>query len=112
MNRPFMLNERGGSVASLPPRMNPKEDRSRIARLEAFVYRAPVDTPVQTSFGIMRDRPAVFVRVTDTDGVQGWGEIWCNFPTVGAEHRARLVDAVFAPLAQGKTFASPETAFL
>lgn len=84
----------------------------RIAKVEAFVFRAPIEAPVQTSFGIMRDRPAVFVRVTDTDGVQGWGEIWCNFPTVGAEHRARLVDCVFAPLLQGKSCVSPEMAFL
>lgn len=84
----------------------------KISRVEAFVYRAPIATPVQASFGIMRDRPAVFVRVTDADGAEGWGEIWCNFPTVGAEHRARLVESVFAPLVQGKSFASPETAFL
>jgi D-galactarolactone cycloisomerase len=84
----------------------------RLARLEALVYRAPIDTPVQTSFGVMRDRPAVFVRVTDADGASGWGEIWCNFPTVGAEHRARLIDSVFAPLLEGKAIASPESAFL
>lgn len=84
----------------------------KLSRVEAFVFRAPVDTPVQTSFGVMRDRPAVFVRVTDSDGAVGWGEIWCNFPTIGAEHRARLVDAVFAPLLQGRSFASPEMAFL
>ena len=82
-----------------------------IESVETFVYRAPIDTPVQTSFGIMRDRPAVFVRVTDTEGMQGWGEVWCNFPTVGAEHRARLVDSVFAPLLVGKTWVSPEYAF-
>lgn len=81
------------------------------ARIEAFVCRAPVETPVQTSFGIMRDRPAVFVRVTDADGAEGWGEIWCNFPTVGAAHRARLVDSVFAPLLLGKTFESPQAVF-
>ena len=84
----------------------------RITKLEALVYRAPIDTPVQTSFGTMRDRPAVFVCATDADGVQGWGEVWCNFPTIGAEHRARLVDAVFAPLVCGKAFLSPEMAFL
>ena len=83
-----------------------------ISRIEAFVYRAPVDTPVQTSFGLMRDRPAVFVRATDAGGTCGWGEIWCNFPTVGAEHRARLVASVFAPMIEGKSFASPEAAFL
>ncbi len=83
-----------------------------ITRLECFVFRAPIETPVQTSFGIMRDRPAVFVRLTDKDGVEGWGEIWCNFPTVGAEHRARLVDSVFVPLVEGKSFVSPEMAFM
>ncbi len=84
----------------------------KLSRVEAFVYRAPIETPVQTSFGTMRDRPAVFVRVTDRDGATGWGEVWCNFPTVGAEHRARLIDSVFAPLLAGKTVASPESAFL
>ncbi len=85
---------------------------SKLSLLESFVFRAPIETPVQTSFGIMRDRPAVFVRVTDADGAQGWGEVWCNFPTIGAEHRARLVESVFAPMVQGKTFPTPEMAFL
>lgn len=84
----------------------------RVARLEAFVYRAPIATPVQTSFGVMRDRPAVFVRATDAEGATGWGEVWCNFPTVGAEHRARLIGSVFAPLLEGKAIGSPESAFL
>lgn len=82
-----------------------------LARLETFVLRCPIDTPVQTSFGIMRDRPAVFVRLTDTDGAQGWGEVWCNFPTVGAEHRARLLDSVFAPLLVGSRYDGPAAAF-
>lgn len=82
-----------------------------IDQVEAFVYRCPIRTPVQTSFGIMRDRPAVFVRITDTDGVSGWGEVWCNFPAVGAEHRARLVASVFAPLLQGQTFTDPPSAY-
>ena len=82
-----------------------------IDRIEAFVFRAPIDTPVQTSFGIMRDRPAVFIRITDKDGCAGWGEVWCNFPTVGAEHRARLIDSVFAPLLVGRTFESASSAF-
>ena len=61
----------------------------RPTKAEAFVFRCPIATPVQTSFGIMRDRPAVFVRVEDDEGAAGWGEVWCNFPAVGAEHRAR-----------------------
>ena len=82
-----------------------------IEQVETFVYRCPIRTPVQTSFGIMRDRPAVLVRVTDTDGATGWGEIWCNFPAVGAEHRARLVASVFAPLLQGQMFTDPPSAY-
>jgi D-galactarolactone cycloisomerase len=112
MNGTFVPSEQSCFAGRTPSRMTPKDNPTRIARLEAFVFRAPIDTPVQTSFGVMRDRPAVFVRVTGADEMQGWGEIWCNFPTVGAEHRARLVDAMFAPLVQGKTFASPEMAFL
>jgi D-galactarolactone cycloisomerase len=43
----------------------------------------------------------VLVRVEDREGAVGWGEIWCNFPSVGAEHRARLLDQVLAPLVEG-----------
>ena len=48
----------------------------------------------------MRDRPAaVPLKVTDRDGAEGFGEVWCNFPSVGAErHRARLADHVIGPL--------------
>jgi D-galactarolactone cycloisomerase len=82
-----------------------------IRRIEAFVFRCPVATPVRTSFGVMHDRPAVFVRLEDSDGAVGWGEIWCNFPVVGAEHRARLVKEVLAPLLGNRTFSSPRAAF-
>jgi L-alanine-DL-glutamate epimerase-like enolase superfamily enzyme len=86
------------------PSMKPSSHTARlgrIERIEAYALRAPITTPVVTSFGTMRDRPAVFVRVVDVDGVQGWGEVWCNFPGVGAEHRARLLVDTVAPLALG-----------
>ena len=79
--------------------------------IEPHVYRVPLETPVQTSFGIMHDRPALLLKVTDADGVEGWGEVWCNFPAVGAEHRARLVQSVLAPLAVGKPWRNPQALF-
>jgi L-alanine-DL-glutamate epimerase-like enolase superfamily enzyme len=82
-----------------------------ISNVDVFVYRAPVDTPVQTSFGLMRDRSAVLVRVKDKDGVEGWGEVWCNFPTVGAEHRARLLIDSVAPLVLGQAWPNPAACF-
>lgn len=83
----------------------------RISRVEVFVCRAPIDEPVMTSFGHMHDRPAVLVRVEDTQGSFGWGEVWCNYPTCGAEHRARLIETVFAPLLIGFEFEQPEEIF-
>ena len=81
------------------------------ASVETFVFRYPVETPVRTSFGVMSDRPALFVRVTDRDGTVGWGEVWCNFPAVGAEHRARLIESALAPRLLNKTFEHPSVAF-
>ncbi len=83
----------------------------RIERLEAIVYRYPLETPVQTSFGLMADRPMVVVKLMNHDGAIGWGEIWCNFPNVGAEHRARLAEHVIAPNLIQRDFGSPEEAF-
>lgn len=82
-----------------------------LARIDVHVLRWPVAVPVRTSFGTMHDRPAVLVRIEDTEGAHGWGESWCNFPSCGAEHRARLIETVLAPLLIGRPFASPAAAF-
>ncbi|MZR31639.1 mandelate racemase/muconate lactonizing enzyme family protein [Sneathiella litorea] len=82
-----------------------------IETVECFVFRYPLTEPVVTSFGMMRDRPMVLIRLRDADGVTGWGEIWCNFPNVGAEHRARLVDDVFGPILKREAFDDTDTAF-
>jgi L-alanine-DL-glutamate epimerase-like enolase superfamily enzyme len=79
----------------------------RLRSIGVSVYRVPVETPVQTSFGVLRDRAAVIVRAIDADGCEGWGEIWCNFPTMGAEHRARLLAETVAPLALARAWSSP-----
>jgi L-alanine-DL-glutamate epimerase-like enolase superfamily enzyme len=79
----------------------------RIANVRALVYRVPITTPIRTSFGTMHDRPAVLIRIEDDEGAVGWGEVWCNFPAVGAEHRARLVDSVIAPLLVGQSVEHP-----
>jgi L-alanine-DL-glutamate epimerase-like enolase superfamily enzyme len=82
-----------------------------LAKVEAMVFRAPIDTPVQTSFGIMYDRPAVLVRIEDNEGAVGWGEIWCNFPSVGAEHRARVLESCIAPILLEREWSSPNEPF-
>jgi L-alanine-DL-glutamate epimerase-like enolase superfamily enzyme len=82
-----------------------------IRSVQALCYRYPLSTPVVTSFGRMTNRPAVFVRVEDHDGYVGWGEVWCNFPSVGAEHRVRLVNEILAPALVGSVAAKPVDIF-
>jgi D-galactarolactone cycloisomerase len=86
-------------------------DELKLRRVTARVFRCPLEQPVMTSFGTMRDRPMVMIEVEDEQGVRGWGEAWCNFPAVGAEHRARLVDSVLTPLLLARSFRDPVDAF-
>jgi len=55
----------------------------------------------------MTERAAVFVKVEDSDGARGWGEIWCNFPNAAAEHRALLFADIVAPRVLGRSLDDP-----
>lgn len=81
-----------------------------IARIDTFILRVPISVSVRTSFGLMHERPALLVRLADTEGGEGWGEVWCNYPACGAEHRARLLESVFRPLLEGLKVAQPAAA--
>lgn len=81
-----------------------------LARLEVQAFRTPLTQPIRVAFGTFRDRPMVLVRAVDQDGSEGWGEIWCNWPAVGAEHRARLAADLGERLV-GRRFESPQQAF-
>lgn len=82
-----------------------------IARVDAWCYRVPIANRVVTSFGAMTSRPAVFVRVEDTDGAFGWGEIFANWPAAGAEHRVRLLVEDVSDLIMGRVFNQPSELF-
>ena len=84
-------------------------DPIKLSSIETFAFRVPTK-PIKVSFGTFRDRPCVLVRVVDVDGHEGWGEVWCNWPAVGAEHRARLAAYIGERLI-GRTLASPGEAF-
>ncbi len=83
----------------------------KIARIDAAIYRAPLEVPVATAFGTMRDRPALLVKVTDSGGAHGWGEVWCNWPASAAEHRIRLLTEDLAELVLGQAFATAPECF-
>ena len=71
----------------------------RIARIETFLYRAEVREAVKTSFGSIPRRSALLLRVEDSDGAHGWGEVWCNFPPYSADNKVRLMETVISPAA-------------
>jgi L-alanine-DL-glutamate epimerase-like enolase superfamily enzyme len=79
--------------------------------IRVHVYRAPTERPVQTSFGVMLNRPMIAIEATDHDGTTGWGEVWCNFPSCGAEHRAHLIDQAIGAAATSQAFPSPNHLF-
>ncbi|MDP0926270.1 mandelate racemase/muconate lactonizing enzyme family protein [Paracoccus onubensis] len=83
----------------------------RIARIQAWSLRVPVRTPVATSFGVMHNRPAVFLRIEDADGAAGWGEVFANWPAAGAEHRVNLLIDDIADLVLGREWNDPAEMF-
>ncbi len=98
-------------IKSIPAEFANKDLSFVIESAKTIVLRSPIKTPVQTSFGIMTDRPAVYLVLQDTQGNTGVGEVWCNFPTCGAEHRARLLDSAILPALIGTGFSDPEHCF-
>jgi L-alanine-DL-glutamate epimerase-like enolase superfamily enzyme len=83
----------------------------RIRSLAPVALEMPLARTVATPIQPIRSLVALLVEVEDDDGVEGWGEVWCNFPRFGIHHRARLLTEVFAPMLAGRTFASPAEAW-
>lgn len=82
-----------------------------IDHLEAVLLRAPIAIPVKTSFGTMHDRPSLLVRLTERSGCVGYGEIWCNFPSGGADYKASLLVNEISSWLLGRQFSSPMAVF-
>lgn len=89
----------------------PFSEPIHIAGIQARAYEVPIAQAVRTSFGKMHARPAVFVRVVDSHGQEGWGEVWCNFPPGGAAYKRHLVNHVFAPMLEGRSVDDPRKLF-
>ena len=53
----------------------------------------------------------LILKITDNNGMYGWGEVWCNFPLTGAEHRAKLIDNIFKPLLANFDIITPEKTY-
>lgn len=83
----------------------------RIRSVEPFALEAALPRAVATPMMAIGSTVSLLVALRDDDGVEGWGEIWCNFPRFGIRHRARMLTEVFAPLLTRRAFASPAEAW-
>jgi D-galactarolactone cycloisomerase len=86
------------------------ETAVEVTGVHTHLFRAEVEYPMITSFGVLSQRPALFVEVESVEGIRGWGEVWCNFPAFVEEHRWRFASAVVAPMLVGRRFAEPADA--
>ncbi len=68
-----------------------------ITRVQFRYYRYPVANPVISRVGRFAARQSLLVRVEAADGAYGWGEIWCNFPDCGGDHRMKLAAETIGP---------------
>ncbi len=82
-----------------------------LRKVEPFVFRAPLAVPRRNAFGVQHSRALFLVRVSDADGVHGFGEGFCNWPSFAAEYRARYVTELIAPLLEGRGVDDPTQAF-
>lgn len=90
--------------------MSPKA-AVRIASADALLLRSPLQTPLKNSFRTLTERFALLIRVRDSEGHEGWGEVWCNYPPHGAAARAKLFEDVIAPIAIAQPAQTPAMHF-
>lgn len=82
-------------------------DRLTLAAIDLFPIRAAGGTSPNMVLGTMPTRPALLVRLTDTHGTFGWGEVWANFPPRANMHKANLLEDVVVPHLEGTRFTDP-----
>lgn len=75
----------------------------RIVAARVFHFRAPLETPYRTTFGVMTHRQAVIVTLTGGDGTTGVGESWINFPIWAPRERLAAYLQGYFPELVGKT---------
>ncbi|MEM9604910.1 MAG: mandelate racemase/muconate lactonizing enzyme family protein [Pseudomonadota bacterium] len=76
-------------------------------RVDVYPIRARGGVSPKMALGTMPSRPALLVRLEDTSGCFGWGEVWANFPPRANQHKAHLIEDVVAAKLSGLRFSDP-----
>lgn len=80
----------------------------KIKQLKSIVVKKKLNIPRKNSFGIQNFRSAFFVKLTDKNGVEGFGEGFCNWPSFSADYRDKYINEFFKPLTQNFEFSRPQ----
>jgi len=78
-----------------------------IAKVEVFAIQVEGGVSPNMALGSMPTRPALLVRIVDSDGCFGWGEVWANFPPRAHSHKAQLIEDVLRPKLLGMSYVEP-----
>lgn len=79
----------------------------KIRTIELFPLATADGQSPEMALGTMPSRPALLLKLTDTDDCYGWGEIWANFPPRAHIHKAELVEDVVAAKLKDIPFTHP-----
>ena len=79
----------------------------KIDKIEVFPIRASGGVSPKMALGTMPTRPALLVKITDSSGCFGWGEVWANFPARANLHKAHIIEDVVAQQLTGLSFSDP-----
>lgn len=66
----------------------------KLTGYEIFPLSVPLDKPIVTSFGVMKNRQACLLQLRTNEGISGWGESWINYPWWGLEERFATLGAL------------------
>ena len=79
-----------------------------ISTIELIEINLPLVHFFETSFGRTYERRIILVRVADTDGAEGWGEVTCGeIPSYSSEWTDSAwvtIEKILAPMAVGREF--------
>ncbi len=79
----------------------------KLNKIEVFPIRAHGGVSPKMALGSMPTRPALLVRIEDSAGCYGWGEVWANFPARANIHKAHIIQDVVADHLKDFTFNDP-----
>ncbi len=77
-----------------------------ISQIDVYPLFANISNSPESPFARMKGRNGLLVRIQDDAGIEGWGEIWCNFPSIGVPYRVKLLKEVITEGVCGKSFRS------